>query len=130
MRTKLKDEKESGLLSPQRALILAQFDPGSAREALKPGEYESSFAADVIGKIKIGEDSEQQISIPWKQVALMLLEGQSPKGALKVLKAAVESPKESPLEGKLKELASEMLGKRPIKGRVTGSCLVRIREED
>jgi len=126
MKAKL-EEKEPDVLLPRQALILAQYDPGKARELLKPGEYEASFTVDVIGMITIGEDSERQNSIPWKELALYLLADQSPKAALRALAKALESPIDTNLEGKLKAGASDLLGKTTTKGRVTGSCFVRLK---
>lgn len=130
VRRRLEFEKtEPGLLTPKQAIILAQFDPGKARDEMKPGTIETSFQADVIGKVTIGEDFEQQVSIPWKQIALALLEGQSQRAMLRVGKQAIESPGDIDIEGKLKETLSPILGKRPCKGRVTGTCIVRIHQE-
>ena len=123
-----------GTLNPRQLIVLSKAvtekDAKALREGLLPGPIVQEFTVDVIGKLEVGEDYEMSRSIPWKEVALFLLEGQSPKGALRQILKALESPIDEQLEGKLKELASASLGKIPCRGRITGTTIVKLHQEE
>lgn len=98
------------------------------REELRPGhKYESQFQAEIVGELSLGQPSEKVKDIPWKQIALYLLQGKSPKQALKFVEAVLKEAPDNQLEDPLKELCEPILGRIPVSGRLTASTIIRVK---
>jgi hypothetical protein len=115
------------MLTPTQQLVLSKIKIDENLN-VAPGSYHEKFTVEVNGMVTVGEDSESQVAVPWKKIALCLLDGLSDADAAAVARKALSFKEDKNLEERIKAKLALKLGKNPRKGSVTGVVLTQILE--
>lgn len=115
-----------------QSLLIAKYvsekEIKELKAELRTGQkYEAQFQAEILGELSLGEPTDKVNDMPWKQIALYLLSGKTPKQALKFVETVLRETPDMRLEEPLKELAEPILGRTPVSGRLTSNTIIRVK---
>jgi len=108
-------------LSAIQTLILSKIDAKSIRSIVTPGNYEEEFLVKASGMITVGEDFERIGSIPWKDIALTLMQKLPHEEVMQVIEGVAKGQGDMKFEEiEVRNRLASFLDYIPCKGKVTG----------